>query len=60
MRGCHATSGAYFEDCNAMIIGGDNHLRNMAMAERLIEVSEGLTADYLVEQQRPDWEALKR
>ncbi|MCH9693026.1 MAG: SDR family NAD(P)-dependent oxidoreductase [Gammaproteobacteria bacterium] len=55
-----ATSGAYFEDCNATIVGGHNHLRNIGMAERLVEVSEALTADYLVEQQRPDWEKLKQ
>jgi NAD(P)-dependent dehydrogenase (short-subunit alcohol dehydrogenase family) len=55
-----ATNGAYFEDCNAVTVGGHNHLRNMPMAERLLEVSEALTADYLVQQQRPDWEKLKQ
>jgi len=51
-----STSGHYFEDCNAVTVLGDNHLRDQAMAEKLFEVSQELTADYLVEQKRPDWE----
>lgn len=47
------TSGAYFEDCNAVTVGGDNHLYNFEMAERLVDVSEELTADYLVNLRRP-------
>lgn len=48
-----AISGRYFEDCNAVIVGGDNHLYNEAMAAQLMTVSEALTSDYLVEQKTP-------
>lgn len=51
-----ATSGRYFEDCNAVTVLGDNHMTDEAMAEELFEVSAGLAADYLVEQKRPDWD----
>lgn len=50
-----STSGHYFEDCNAITIQGENHMQDRAMAEQLMRVSEELTADYLVEQERPDW-----
>lgn len=50
-----ATNGAYFEDCNAVTVLESSHLYNGAMADRLMEVSQELTQDYLVEQQRPDW-----
>lgn len=50
-----STSGEYFEDCNAVTIQGDNHMHDMPLAEQLMRVSEELTADYLVEQKRPDW-----
>ena len=50
-----STSGHYFEDCNAISIQGENHMQDRAMAEQLMRVSEELTADYLVEQERPDW-----
>ena len=46
-------SGAYFEDCNAVTILGENHLYDLPMAERLMQVSQELTADYLVEQKLP-------
>lgn len=49
-----STSGRYFEDCNAVTISGENHMQDMKMAEELMRVSEELTAEYLVEQQRPD------
>ncbi len=48
-----AVSGRYFEDCNAVIIGGDNHLYDETMADQLMTVSEELTAKYLVEQKVP-------
>ena len=51
-----ATSGAYFEDCKAVTVEGDNHLYNHAMAGRLTEVSAGMTANYLVEQKLPTQE----
>jgi NAD(P)-dependent dehydrogenase (short-subunit alcohol dehydrogenase family) len=50
-----ATSGHYFEDCNAVTIDGAGHMHDMAMAEELMRVSEELAADYLVELKRPDW-----
>ncbi len=49
-----ATSGQFFEDCDAVTVA-DSHLHNRALAEQLMNVSEELTADYLVEQERPDW-----
>lgn len=49
-----STSGYYFEDCNAVTIPGDYHMHDMKMAEELMRISGELTADYLVEQQRPD------
>ncbi len=51
-----STSGEYFEDCNAVTVLGDNHMQDQALAEKLFDVSAELTADYLVEQKRPDWE----
>lgn len=50
-----ATSGQYFEDCNAVTIEGAGHMHDTAMAGELMRVSEELTADYLVELKRPDW-----
>lgn len=50
-----STSGRYFEDCNAITIHGEGHMQDRAMAEELMRVSEELTSDYLVEQERPDW-----
>lgn len=50
-----ATSGEYFEDCNAVTVHGDNHMHDREQASRLWVVSEELTQDYLVEHQRPDW-----
>ena len=51
-----ATSGAFFEDCNAVTIGGEHHLYDRPMAARLMQVSEELTAGYLVEQKIPEAE----
>jgi NAD(P)-dependent dehydrogenase (short-subunit alcohol dehydrogenase family) len=48
------TSGAYFEDCNAVTVMGQNHLYDIPMAARLVQVSEEMTADYLVAQQLPN------
>ena len=50
-----STSGKYFEDCNAVDIKGVGHMHDMRMAEELMQVSQELTADYLIEQERPDW-----
>ena len=47
-------SGRYFEDCDAITIEGRGHMQNEAMAERLMQVSEELTKDYLVDQRLPD------
>jgi NAD(P)-dependent dehydrogenase (short-subunit alcohol dehydrogenase family) len=43
-----ATSGQYFEDCNAVTIVGEGHLHDAPMAAQLWEVSENLTREYLV------------
>ena len=48
-----STSGAYFEDCNAVNIGGGNHLYNAPMAARLMQATQDIAADYLVEQKLP-------
>lgn len=50
-----ATSGAYFEDCNAVSVGGHNHLYNVPMAKKLMQVSEQITAEYLVDQEPAHW-----
>ncbi len=49
-----ATSGRYFEDCNAVTVA-DGHLHNEAMAERLWQVSDDLVQDYLVTHTGPDY-----
>jgi NAD(P)-dependent dehydrogenase (short-subunit alcohol dehydrogenase family) len=46
-------SGRYFEDCNAFTIHGKGHMQNMAMAEKLLQTSIDLTADWLVEFKEP-------
>jgi len=48
-----AVSGAYFEDCNPVTVEGSNHLYNFPMASRLMDVSAEMTADYLIDQERP-------
>jgi len=50
-----STSGEYFEDCNAVVVTGDNHMHDQDQASRLWLLSEELTRDYLVEIKRPDW-----
>ncbi len=40
-------SGAYFEDCNPVIVTGEHHMTDKAMAERLWAVAETMTAEYL-------------
>lgn len=44
------TSGAYFEDCNAVVVQGHNHLYDVPMAEQLMQISAEITSDYLVDQ----------
>lgn len=46
-------SGQYFEDCNAVTVLGDNHMHDVMQAEKLWQVSETLTADYLDEIETP-------
>ncbi len=46
------TSGAYFEDCNAVTVLRHNHLYDAPMAEKLMQISAELTADYLVDPQQ--------
>lgn len=43
-----ATSGKYFEDCNAVTIVGEGHLHNADMAAELWRISEDLTREFLV------------
>ena len=50
------TSGRYFEDCDAVTITGGGHMQNQAMAERLLNTSIELTADWLVEFKKPNWD----
>lgn len=50
-----AVSGEYFEDCNAVRVLGDNHIRNQEMATELWQASETLTADYLIDHSTRDW-----
>ncbi len=45
-------SGRYFEDCNAVTIGSGRHVHDEAMAERLWEVSEALTRQFLADADR--------
>jgi len=55
-----ATSGKYFEDCNAVTVVGDNHMQDEAMAEELWRASEDLTRDYLVTHTGPDLNDFER
>jgi NAD(P)-dependent dehydrogenase (short-subunit alcohol dehydrogenase family) len=41
-------NGAYFEDCNPVTVSGDNHVFDAAMAARLWDVAQQMTAGYLV------------
>jgi NAD(P)-dependent dehydrogenase (short-subunit alcohol dehydrogenase family) len=41
-------SGAYFEDCNAVTVGGDNYIFDKPMAERLWTISEEMAQGYLI------------
>jgi NAD(P)-dependent dehydrogenase (short-subunit alcohol dehydrogenase family) len=56
-------SGRYFEDCDAVTIENQGHMQNMAMADKLLQTSIELTADWLVEFKEPrkqDFEPGKR
>jgi NAD(P)-dependent dehydrogenase (short-subunit alcohol dehydrogenase family) len=50
-----STSGAYFEDNNAVVIPGDNYLDDEEMAAALWQLSESLVGDYLVHHKQPEW-----
>ncbi len=41
-------SGAYFEDCNPVIVSGEHHLYDAPMAARLWQEAEEMTSAYLV------------
>lgn len=41
-------NGAYFEDCNPVVVSGDHHLFDQAMAMQLWNLAEELTGDYLL------------
>lgn len=55
-----STSGAFFEDCNAVTVGGDHHLYDTEMAANLWRLSENLVGDYLIRHKRPDPRELQR
>ena len=55
-----STSGEFFEDCNAVVVTGDNHLHDGAMAEELWQVSEDLTREHLVSHTGPDLNDFER
>ena len=44
----NGVSGAYFVDCNPVIVSGDHHMYDRAQAARLWSEAQALTADYLV------------
>jgi len=46
-------SGRYFEDCDAVTIENEGHMQDMAMADKLLQTSIELTADWLVEFKAP-------
>jgi NAD(P)-dependent dehydrogenase (short-subunit alcohol dehydrogenase family) len=48
-----STSGRYFEDCEAIAVEGQGHMQDVAMAQRLLEKSIELTADWLVPFEEP-------
>ena len=41
-------SGAYFEDCNVVTVGGDHHVFDKPMAERLWATGEEMAQGYLI------------
>lgn len=41
-------SGAYFEDCNAVTVSGDNHIFDKPMAARLWSTAEQMAQGYLI------------
>jgi hypothetical protein len=47
------TSGAYFEDCNAVVVSGEHHLDDREMATKLWQLSETLVGDYLIRHETP-------
>jgi len=55
-----STSGEFFEDCNAVVVSGDNHLHDKVMAEELWRVSEDLTREHLVSHTGPDFNDFER
>lgn len=49
-----ATSGKYFEDCNAVTVI-DSYHNDDAMADRLWELSEKMVGEHYITHERPDW-----
>lgn len=41
-------NGAYFEDCNPVVVSGEHHIYDAAMAARLWAEAEKMAADYLI------------
>ena len=46
-------SGQFFEDCNAVTVPGGGHIHDKVMAERLLQKSIELTANWLIEFKEP-------
>ncbi len=45
--------GVLFEDCNPVLVGGENHLYNREMASKLMQISSELTSDHIIIQTLP-------
>ena len=43
-----AVNGAYFEDCNPVIVSGEHHMYDKAMGRKLWTTAETMAADYLI------------
>ena len=41
-------NGAYFEDCNPVVVSGEHHIYDAAMASRLWAEAEQMTSGFLV------------
>jgi len=46
-------SGRYFDDCDAITIENKGHMQDLAMADKLLQASIELTADWLIEFKEP-------
>lgn len=49
--GLAGVSGAYFEDCNPVKVSGPHHMTDKAMAEKLWQVAQEMTSEFLIASQ---------